>query len=208
MKKVIQFAILFAAVCFASCNSCKKSTVPAQDFNKGNLVVENVISTDKEYMFTHYNKDYRWFETCIVLTDYLDSENCDGTIASIKNIFQVLSEQDSTSCDVNVVMTTHTPDTTNIDVIHGFWVEDMPLNDQEIKVTFKEAYDKVMATNSKKPHSKNIVLRKEVGPKDAAVQYIFGNSYAQLYVNAVTGEVSDKNPVYPDTVKKPLGEWP
>ena len=161
-------------------------------------------------MFTTYNSDCRWYETCIVLKDFLDDENCDGTITGISNIFQVITEKDK-GYDTNVVMITHTPDTTATDVKHGFWVEDFPLNDEEIKITFKDAYDKVMATNSPKPHSKHVVLRKEVGPVATNVQYIFGNNKAQLYVDAVTGTVSDKNPVFPtngEGYKMPLGEWP
>ena len=214
MKRITYlFLIAFAIVLgFTSCKSCNKTADnTASVVSDTTFVVENVISTDKEYMFTNYNQDYRWYETCIVLKDFLDDENCDGTIEGISNIFQVITEIEKDKCyDTNVVMITHTPDTTATDVKHGFWVEDYPLNNEEIKVTFKEAYDKVMATNSPKPHSKHVVLRKEVGSTTANVQYIFGNNRAQLYVDAVNGTVSDKNPVFPEAegFKMPLGEWP
>jgi hypothetical protein len=51
------------------------------------------------------------------------------------------------------------------------------------------------------------VLRKEVAPLDCNPQYIFGNKRAQLYVDAVTGEVKDYNPAYKGFTM-PLGEWP
>ena len=82
------------------------------------------------------------------------------------------------------------------------------MNNEAIKVSFKEAYNKIMATNYPKPHSRHVVLRKEIGPQDANPQYIFGNSQAQIYVDAVTGDVTDKNPAFPADLKMPLGEWP
>lgn len=206
-------SVMFA-LSFSSCNKCKSDNAGPKDtttvaVDTAAMVLENVISTDKEYMFANYNGDYRWFESCIVLKDFLDGE-CDGTITGISNVFQVVENMDEKGADVFVVLAAHTPDTTAIEVKHGFWVEDYPLNDEQIKVTFKEAFDKINQVNFPKPHSRQVVLRKAVGPVDANPQYIFGNTRAQLYVDAVTGDVSDKNPWFPEEkgFKMPLGEWP
>lgn len=201
-------AILMSA---ASCTKCaKKDDVKCDDSVKVEMVVENVVSTDKESMFVNYKDDYRWFETCVVLNDYLDGENCDGSPETIKNIFQYVSDRGNDSYDVRVVMFTHMQDTTFNEVVEGFWVEDYPLTENDVKLTYKEAYEKLMATNITKPHSRQCVLRKQIGPKDANAQYIFGNIRSQVYVDAITGEVSDKNPAFdtPEGFKMPLGEWP
>lgn len=218
MKKI--FMMLAIAFClslgFTSCDSCKKEKDATPEENKsevvvkGELNVEHVTAADKQYMFTNYGGDYRWFESCILLQDFLDEEN-DGTIAGVSNVFQVVNEDEGgKSADVFVVLAAHTPDSTAYEVKQGFWVEDYPLNDEAIKVTFRDAYDKVMATNMPKPHSRHVVLRKEVGPVDANPQYIFGNTQAQIYVDAVTGDVSETNPAFPEAegFKMPLGEWP
>ncbi len=209
MKKYLFISLLFAFVLgFASCSKCNQKTLNSENTTKTELVVENLVSMDKQDMFTNYSQNYRWFETCIVLNQFLDEE-CDGSIAGVSNIFQAIEEKEK-GADVFVVMFTHTPDTSAVETVHSFWVEDMPMNDEAIKLTFKEAFDRVMAVNSPKPHSKHVVLRKEVGPVNANPQYIFGNSQAQLYVDAVTGEVTDQNPVFPQNkgFKMPLGEWP
>lgn len=215
MKKTILFSLLICLVmCFTACdknkntvpNDAKTDTTQVVDGQTAELNVENLVNLDKQYMFNTYGKDYRWYETCIVLRDFMDEEN-DGTITGVSNIFQVVFEKGN-GADVNVVMITHVGDSTQVDVKRGFWVEDYPMNDEAIKVSFKEAYDKVMAVNYPKPHSRHIVLRKEVGPIDANPQYIFGNSQAQLYVDAGTGNVVDKNPVFPANLNMPLGEWP
>lgn len=172
------------------------------------LIVEDAIAIDTVFMNETYD-NYRWFETCVTLENFLDEDSVGNYVKDITNIFQT-ALADGTSFDVNVVFRKHTQDYSTYDVKHGFWIEDMPLVKDDIKLTFQEAYDKVMATNCPKPHSRNCVLRKELGPKNANPQYIFGNSKAQLYVDAVTGKVTDKNPVFPEEAgfKMPLGEWP
>lgn len=220
MKKfsfmMVMLMMFSMVMCFSSCNGCSKSeTVPTEDSTevvdkKASLVVENLISMDRQQMYNQYAKDYRWFESCILLKDFLDAD-CDGTVAGVSNIFQVVEEsEDGKTFDVHVVMFAHTPDTASVEVVHSFWVEDLPMENEAIKVTFKEAFEKVMAVNLPKPHSQHVVLRKQLGLIDANPQYIFGNSEAQIYVDAVTGAVTDKNPVFPEDVKlaKPLGEWP
>lgn len=125
----------------------------------------------------------------------MDSKNANDSVVGISNIFQVVEQKSSKSFDVHVIMYTHVGDSTQVDVKHGFWIEDYPMD--SVKVTFKEAYAKLMATNLPKPHSRQCVLRKEIGPKECNPQYIFGNSEAQVYVDAITGEVTDINPAFP-----------
>lgn len=203
----------FTLMMFTSCSSCNKEKPADNDESQSKtevveLITENVISLNRQDMFAKFGGDYRWYETCIVLKDYLDAEECDGTVDAISNVFQVVTEKSETSFDVHVFLYTTTKDTATVDEKQGFWVEDEPLNDEAIKVTFAEAYNKVMEANIVKPHSRQVVLRKEIGPIDANPQYIFGNSHAQVYVDATTGEVSGKNPAFPDNFTKPLGEWP
>lgn len=203
MKKVF---ILLAAVALLIGCSCEDKKTP-EVVTKADLNVEKVISVDREYMYMNYDEGYRWFESCILLKDYLDEE-CDGTIAGISNVFQVITDMDSKSADVFVVLAAHTPDTTAYEVKHGFWIEDMPLNEAEISLTFKDAFEKINQVNLPKPHSKNCVLRKPAGPKDCNAQYVFGNTQATLWVDAVTGEVKEFCPAFPEELKMPLGEWP
>ena len=193
--------------------SCEgKKNEEQQNFNDEtkveSLVVENTVSTDREFMFLNYGGDYRWFETCILMKDFMDEET-DGSVEAVTSIFQVVTEIDSSCYDTHVIMTVHTLDTSTIEVKEGFWVEDYPLNNEAICISFEEAFIKLMESNYPKPHSRHCVLRKEVGPVFTNPQYIFGNSRAQIYVDATTGEVSDINPVFPDAkLNGPLGEWP
>lgn len=211
MKKLVLLMAVMFGMAFVSCTGCADKTVVGNDSIINDSIcdstnmVENIIAMDKDSMLTTYGKNYKWFETCIVLNEYLDSKNANDSVIGISNIFQVVDEKGK-GADVHVIMYAHVGDSTQVDVKHGFWIEDYPMD--SIKITFKEAYAKLMAANCPKPHSRNCVLRKEVGPIAANPQYIFGNSKMQVYVDAITGEVKTNNPVFPDSLKMPLGEWP
>ena len=210
MKKLILFVLLCAIfVGITSCNSCKKNEAVEAKVDT-TLVVENIISTDREAMTLQYDNDYRWYETCITVKDFYDSDSVgEPVVIGVSNIFQYIVEQDSTCADVQVVLFTHVKDTCVVEARPGFWVGDMILNNEEIKLTFVDAYNKMMQANCPKPHSRQCVLRKELGPTlGVNPQYIFGNIQKQIYVDAVTGNVTDKNPVFPNTFNMPLGEWP
>ena len=228
MKKLLMAAVA-ATLVFTACEKEKKNVAPAATETttenaalghkpdplwplgaKGTLNVEHVTATDKQAMYTQFAKDYRYFETQITLKNYLDSENASAEVAEITNVFQVVDvAEDEKSADVYVVMFNHAGEKTEQKVIHSFWLEDMVLNDEAIKLTFEQAFEKLMQANIVKPHSRKCTLRKEVGPKVANPQYIFGNMKAQVYVDAITGDVSATSPSFDKkSLGTPLGEWP
>lgn len=210
MKRLFSFIAAILLMVFAvSCTCSSNNAQPALgDSNEvANLVVENVISLDRQAMYLKAADDYRWFETGVVLKDWLDEEN-DGSIEMVVNVFQTVIERGN-GFDTMVYKFQHTVEGTVEDNIHGFWMEDNPLNDEAIVLTFEQAFERVMAVNMPKPHTKQVVLRKQVGPVDCNPQWIFGNARAQIYVDAVTGDVTDKNPAFGSlNLGTPLGEWP
>lgn len=218
MKKfsyLIIMCMMMTMSVFTSCDSCTKNQ-PVSDTEVAEEPVllnpTTLITMDRQDMFINHNQDYRWYETCMMLNNFLDEEN-DGSLAEVVNVFQAVISRE-TGYDTKVFKFQHFADGTYAkDSVIGFWVEDFPLNEEVITVTYQEAYDKLMATNCPKPHSRYVTLRKQVGPVDANPQYIFGNLKSQVYVDAVTGEVSDVNPAFGkpedgEGFKMPLGEWP
>lgn len=213
MKKLFFILSLVCMALFVSCDRNKKAPTNNDDNSTTTEVVQlnptTLVSTDRQDMYLNHGDNYRWFETCMRLNDFLDEEN-DGSLAEVVNVFQAISEAGD-GYDTKVFKFQHFADGTYAkDSVIGFWVEDNPLNEEMIKLTYQEAYDKLMATNLPKPHSRYCTLRKQVGPKAANPQYVFGNLKAQVYVDAVTGEVTDVNPAFgPDlNLGTPLGEWP
>ena len=171
--------------------------------------VENIIATDRQAMYTiAKGASYRFFESDIKLCDFLDSENCDGKILSVNNVFQQIIEKGN-GADTNVLMFLTTGKGTEVNIYeHAFYLENEPLNDKPMPITFEKAFERMMKANVVKPKSRNCILRKPVGPTPCNAQYIFGNRVQQIYVDAVTGEVRTKNPAFDGYLGKPLGEWP
>lgn len=217
MKKLLFLVMLSVfMIGMNSCNRCNKdkgndnATEQVDSTATSKLDFARLVAADRQEMFVIAGDDYRWYETCMRLNNYLDEEN-DGTLAELVNVFQAVVARSESSFDTKVYKFQHFSDGTNLkDSIAGFWVEDEPMNDAAIQLTYEQAYEKLMETNIPKPHSRYVTLRKQVGPKEANPQYIFGNVREQVYVDAVTGEVLNYNPAFgPDlNLGTPLGEWP
>lgn len=222
MKKYWMMSLLLATVSImvTGCNSCqsenKKQDVVinvGNDYDgvvEGKLNAENVISLQRQTMYNlSKGVEYRWFETTFELLDYIDSENQDGTIAEITSTFQTIIPMEG-GCDtwVQYIASNAVKGTMIPQPIHSFFVGDSPLDNAPIKLTFAQALERINQVNAPKPHSRYCVLRKEIAPNDINPQYIFGNSRAQLYVDAVTGTVCTENPAFAGGFGLPLGEWP
>lgn len=178
MKKSLLFILIALLV-----SSCKCTRT--QDLN-----LENAIAKDKEYMYLNYDSSFVWYESSILMQDFLDQDPS-GKILGISNVFQA-----SVEGQPRVVTIVHSAKGDSVIVKHDFWIEDLDMMNDTIKLTYKEAFDKAMQSNCIKPHSQYCVLRKELGPKDINPQYIFGNSQAQIYIDAITGDVSDTDPAF------------
>lgn len=219
MKKLalMMMTLVMSLVMFTSCDSCSKPQPTAGlGDNKDasgvivKLDVDHLISTDRQAMYMKFKDNYRWYETCIRLNDFLDSEDVKSDPAIVVNVFQSIIESGNGS-DTWVFKFQHLNDGTNsVDSIHAFWIEDCPLNEEALKFNYQKAFDRIMQVNSPKPHSKNAILRKPVGPADCNAQWVFGNLKEQLWLDATTGDVKNSNPAFPEEkgFKMPLGEWP
>ena len=213
-------SLLFALVIsFSSCNGCGKQTTDAVLNDTTEVVVndttvalniENSIAMDRQAMYLAHGGDYRWYETDILLPEFLDSDNATSDPVMIVNIFQAIVEKGN-GYDTWVYKYQHLNSGEVLtDSVRGFWIENFPINDKAITVKYAEAWDKMMAVNFEKPHSKHVTLRNPIGPVTINTQWIFGNIHEQIWVDAVTGECANSNPAFPEGqgFKMPLGEWP
>ncbi len=218
MKKFSLFGVcilVFAvALCTTFCGCRDRKVVPiAPDSVEAlqpavELNVEHIVSADRQRVYLTYGDSCRWFETSVTYVHYLD-EGLGDSIRSVLDVFQYVKEVDH-GYDTQVMCYCYTNDGSYEEAVYdGFMVDDEPLNDCELALSAKDAYERVMESNYVKPHSRKMVLRRQVGPVACNPQYIFGDVNVQLYVDAVTGEVTDKNPVFAGLeVAMPLGEWP
>ena len=174
----------------SSCK-CTKDVEPVVEYT------EATIAADRAKM-DELADTYKWFETRVEYDNAFDADTT-LTVAKVESIFQVAVE-DSLGVKTFVYDFIHYPDVEDVnpEPIDGFVLDDQPLNDEEIVLTFSQALERLYEANLPKPNSTNVVLRKTLGPKPGVnAQYIFGNSDGQLvFVDAVTGDVTDKDPAY------------
>lgn len=197
MKKLLLLASLLMLLTSA-CTSMQDTTRI--------LNVEDINKEDLQYMDDVY-KNYRWYECGILLANYIDIGG-GSDVAEITNVFQVLSDG-NTSHDVNIVMIRHTLEKDEVLVIPSLIVEeDVPIIKEKVTITFKESYLKVLTQNPK-PHTKRVILRKQLGPNDTNPQYIYGNNQGLIFVDASTGVLVHDSPAFERTgFITWLGEWP
>jgi hypothetical protein len=214
MKKLLGLVLVFLVsmmISFSSCTNCSNQPVEkAQTEIVSTIDVDHAIALDRQAMYANYKDDYRWYETEILLPEFMDSDSATSDPEMVVNILQSVVERGN-GADVWVHKFQHLKDGSIVhDSIQGFWIENYALNNEVIKLKYTEAWDRMMATNYPKPHSKHVTLRNPIGPIAINTQWIFGNIQEQIWIDAVTGNATNSNPAFPKEkgFKMPLGEWP
>lgn len=197
--------MLAIAVMLVGCNSCNPEEEKQEEKKEVKVLTltpETVISTDRQTMFlrTPKNAMLKWMESSATLTDFLSSENADkATFMEVTNGFQT-QWGDKKSMDVKVTqITTNTMSTDSL-VMSAFYLDNYPLNDKEIKVTFAEAVQKILQTNCPKPQTRVLVLRFPIGPVGVDDAFYIAKDINDddfvVCVNARTGDVLTHNPAF------------
>ena len=160
--------------------------------------IEDIIKTDNEQMKKGFDADeFKYYESYVIFDKFFDSDSSNW-ISEMCVVFKVLdNEKKVGSKDTRVIIFAHRPGSTFIDRKAGIFVENYNLCLDSIKITYIQAYEKMMCSKLKKPRSKFCSLRRQYGDVKANPQYVFGNADEQIYVDAFTGEVSNENPVFP-----------
>ena len=212
MKKLLGLVLVFLVsmmISFSSCTNCSNQpVVKAQTEIVSTIDVDHAIALDRQTMYANYKDNYRWYETEILLPEFLDAENVTSDPEMVVNVLQSIVEEGN-GADVWVHKFQHFKDGKVVhDSIQGFWIENYALNDEVIKLNYTAAYDRMMQSNFPKPHSRYVTLRNPIGPVAINTQWIFGNIHEQIWIDAVTGDAKNSNPAFPKEFKMPLGEWP
>ncbi len=192
MKKLILLVMI--ALMLIGCGKKERIFSSSQEL----VGVEEIIKEDNTQMKKGFDSDeFKYYESYAIFDKFFDSGE-DNKIIEMCAVFQVFdNEKESGSMDTRVMIFAHRPGSTFIDRKAGIFVENYNLCLDSIKVTFIQAYEKMMCSKLKKPRSKFCSLRRQYGEVKANPQYVFGNADEQIYVDAVTGEVKSENPVFP-----------
>lgn len=142
-------------------------------------------------------RGYEWRNSRVIFNDTLTLENIDDLhITDINDRFCYWHPNKGMQVqyiDVNVKNGTQIPWP-----VSDVWIEDDNLDDKPIKLSCEDALQRLKEWNGVLPKGCNfITLRLPVGPRDCNPQWTFGNTYDVLFIDAVTGEVRDSNPAFP-----------
>ena len=204
MKKVfiVILAVFMVSMTMglSSCNSCSgnssEDSTRVDSISTDSVIetyeinAEQAISQDRQELYSLLRgNEYCWFETRIVLVNFMDSDSASAEIEGLTSLFQWDETYDKGTEIFTIVSIWENngkhyfikPSEVKI----GF----ANLSKEAIKLTFKEAFTKMMESNTVKPHSKVCVLSKSA-VSEGNPQYIFGDDNVQIYVDAVSGEVT------------------
>ena len=170
-----------------------------QDFTAG---VEHISSLHRQTMYgIAGGKPYAWYETQVKFNEQLTQNNLDDVhVTDVTNIFQTIDEDRGPLCQTitsNVVKGMLIPA-----AIPDVWIEDYDLSKFVIKLTIEDVLDKLKTWNGEIPSSKGIVLRAPVGPLPCNAQYVIGNIQTAIFIDAVTGDISEWCPAFPEPKTK------
>ena len=142
------------------------------------------------------NGKYQWRNSLVILNDTVTMDNIDDLhVVSIRDVFFYWDNQRGPQVQY---ITDHVKDGTQIPwPINDVWIEDKDMSNKPIKLDAMQALMKLKEWNGILPKDCNfITLRLPVGPKDCNVQWVFGDVYDVLFIDAVTGEIRDYDPAF------------
>lgn len=217
MKKSIILSLLLAIVSIMAtgCTSCqsentKQETVyhdfngVVQDFTAGVSHIQalhrqkmyNIIQFLKEQGHEIALNNYQWRNSLVILNDTVTAENIDDLhIVSIRDVFYYWSNKFGPQVQY---ITDHVVYGTQIPYpISDVWIEDKDMSDAPIKLSAEDALLRLKEWNGILPKDCNfLTLRLPVGPKDCNPQWVFGDVFDVLFIDAVTGEIRTWNPAF------------
>lgn len=217
MKKLVYFCFALAAIGMmnTSCSSCQNDKDQQeslsgsdydgviQDFTTG---ISHIQSLHRQKMFSEVSKDYEWRNSKIIFNDSLSLDNLDNIkVVDVTDVFQYWDNGPHVQ-----FITSNVKDGTFMPApIPDVWIEDASLNDVPVKLSAEEALKRLKEWNGIIPPAKGMSLRLPIGPRHCNAQWVLGDVFDVLFIDAVTGEITNWNPAFPNpSVNGPLGEWP
>lgn len=165
---------------------------------------------------------YEWRNSLVILNDTVTAENIDDLhVVSVRDVFYYWDNQFGPQVQY---ITSHVKYGVQIPwPICDVWIEDSDMSDQPIKISAEQALSRLKEYNAAIKREQNgagsssaereqggakpngilpkdcnfLTLRYPVGPKDCNVQWVFGDVYDVLFIDAVTGEIRDYDPAFP-----------
>lgn len=198
-----------------SCNGCDKNMKShdydgvVQDFTAG---VDHIQALHRQTMFIHFSHEFEWRNSRVLFNDSIKTGNLDDLkVVDVTDVFQYWDNGPW----VQIISSHVAKGTIILPAVQDVWIEDADLNNAFIRLTMDDVIEVLREWNGVIPPATSMSLRLPVGPMICNAQWVIGDQYDVIFIDAVTGEVSNWNPAFnPNKTPrggdfgKPLGEWP
>lgn len=212
--------MLMGIILLGSCNGCQQpKEAPGekgQVFNSSDydgVITEFTAGTDhivamhRQAMFDLCGgKKYEWRNLQIKFNDVISTENVDDLkIVDVTSVFYYWDngpwvQYITSNVQKGMLIPAKIPDV---------WIEDGDMSEAVIKLSAEDAMNRLKEWNGTVPTSRSMVLRLPIGPRRCNAQWVIGNIGMVIFIDAVTGEITDWCPAFPNpNANGPLGEWP
>lgn len=139
--------------------------------------------------------NYEWRNSRVILNDTITTENIDGLhVTDVNDVFCYWNERGPWVQYVN----SNVKNGLQIPwPINDVWIEDSDLSNLQIELSAEDALLRLKEWNGVVPPANFITLRCPVGPEECNAQWVIGNVYNTIFIDAVTGDITDSNPAFP-----------
>ena len=234
MKKMTFLTVLLVATAWAglcSCSGCKgetqKTDGPAvtsadydgvvPDFNAG---VSHIQALHRQTMYGMVQKarsvdgGYEWRNSKVLFSDSITARNIDGLhVTSVTDVYYYWDK--AKGPQVQFIASDVKKGTLIPPAINDVWIEDADMSEKEVRLSAEDVLERLKQWNGVLPPAVGMSLRYPVGPCECNAQWVLGDAFDVIFVDAVTGDISNWNPAFNPRNKarggyfgKPLGEWP
>lgn len=231
MKTKFLLGFLLAFMCllgFSSCNGCTQKaheptpsvqTIVTHDYDgvaqDSTAVVKHIQALHRQTMSNLIEgHDYEWRNSIVIFDDSIKLETIDELkVQTVTDIFQYFKPK--TGLQVQIISTDSNKVTIILPPVYDVWIEGANIREKEIKLSAEDVLKLLKEWNGGIPTAVSMNLRLPVGPCDCNAQWVISNEYDVIFIDAVTGVISNWNPAFNPNNKpkggdfgKPLGGWP
>lgn len=162
-----------------------------QDFTAGVSHIQ-ALHRQTVYMLLK-GHEYEWRNSRVVFNDTITAENIDDVhVTGVNDVFYYWEDGPWVQ-----YVNSNVDDGVQIPwPIQDIWIEDADMSDATINLSAEDALQRLKEYNGILPKTYFITLRLPVGPVECNPQWTFGDIRDVLFVDAVTGEITDYNPAF------------
>lgn len=138
---------------------------------------------------------YDWRNSRVILNDTITTENIDDLhVTDVNDVFCYWNDRGPWVQYVN----SNVKNGLQIPwPINDVWIEDSDLSNVQIELSAEDVLLSLKKWNGVIPPANFLTLRCPVGPKKCNAQWVIGNVYNTIFIDAVTGDITDSNPAFP-----------